>query len=96
MGQCVREAAEKSAVHAGRVERVDDVPVPGKDFKRDFRAGFPGEILPQGLVALHLPEEVLLGDQSDQQFLHGRFLRGRGRLLGGTGREGQQADDTDY
>jgi hypothetical protein len=78
------EAPPEGAIHLLGSEAVDDVPVAGKNGEADLDAGSRFDVLPDGPVALHLPEDVLLRDQSDGQ-LGGRCDRGH--------RQGEQECD---
>ena len=79
MGKCVGEAPEKSSIQSHGTEVVDDVSIPGKNLEIDPDPGFPGEIVSQRFVAFDLLENILLGDQADQdRFFRGDHVLGRG------------------
>src|SRR3990172_6521590 len=78
MGQRVGEAPEECPVQPERFEVVDEVSVEREDLKLDPDSDLPSEVFRQGFVSFQLMEDVLLGDEPDEErFSLRRHIRGR-------------------
>ena len=67
VGQYVGKASEESTIHAGRYEIVDNIPIPGQNGQPYLHANSFRQIIRERLIALHLSENILLGDEADQE-----------------------------
>ncbi len=70
-GQYIGEAPEKGAIHANGYEIVDNIPTPGQNGQPDLHADSFREEIRERPIALHLSENILFGDEADQEGLFG-------------------------